>query len=342
MIIRPTSSERIHKSPSVSIVIAAYNASRYIGETLDSIADQTFTDYEVIVVNDGSEDSRELERILESHALDVVYISQANQGVSAARNAAINVARGEFYAQVDADDQWEPDYLDFQIKYLSDHPDVALVYPNARIFGDSSEAGLEYMKLCPSEGDVTFESLILQRCTVLTCVTARMNTIKSAGMFDESLRSCEDFDLWLRILKSGGRIAYHRQVLARYRRHGASLSSNRVWMTTNLLTVLEKAAKRSDLTDPERKSISKELTLRLTLLRLFQGKHALALRDPKTARTRFEEANTNLRSLKLSLIIWLLRLWPSVPVWAFAARERFLARRQEHLLMGIDTPHKIA
>ena len=342
MIIRTTSKDSNEAAPAVSIVIAAHNASPYIRETLDSVQAQTFTDYEVIVVNDGSSDSEELERILESHPLPIIYISQENKGVSAARNAAIKIARGEFYAQLDSDDQWKPDYLAVQLCFLSEHPDVALVYPNAIIFGDSAESGLEYMSICPSEGEVSFESLVQERCCVLTCVTARMNAIRSVGMFDEAVRSCEDFDLWLRIVKNGGRISYHRQVLARYRRHKGSLSSDRVWMTSNLLAVMEKTAKRADLTDSEREVLNKELTSRQTMLRLFQGKHALGLGDATVALNRFEEANQNLRSMKLSVAILLLRYWPKVPIWAFAARERFLARRQTHVLAGIDTPRGMA
>lgn len=329
-------------APAASIVIAAYNASAFIQQTLDSVLAQTFTDYETIVVNDGSVDTPELERILESHPLPIVYISQQNKGVSAARNAGIKVAKGKFYAQLDSDDQWEPDYLAVQVRFLTEHPDIGLVYPNAIIFGESSDVGLEYMKICPSEGEVSFESLIEERCIVLTCVTARMSVIRSVGMFDEALRSCEDFDLWLRIIKNGGRISYHRQVLARYRRHHGSLSSDRVWMTSNLLAVMEKTAKRSDLTDSEREILSKQLAFRQTSLQLFQGKHALGLGDATVALKRLEEANRSLRSLKLSVAVLLLRYWPKLPIWAFAARERFLARRQEHVLAGIDTPRGMA
>jgi glycosyltransferase involved in cell wall biosynthesis len=342
MIIRKSSNHSKEVPPAVSIAIAAYNASPYIRGTLDSIRAQTFTDYEVIVVNDGSSDSDELERILESHSLPIFYLSQQNKGVSAARNAAINVARGEFYAQLDADDQWEPDYLEVQLRFLTEHPDTALVYCNAIIFGDSSEAGLEYMKICPSEGEVSFESLVEERCSVLTCVLARMNVIRSVGMFDEAIRSCEDFDLWLRIVKNEGTISYHRQVLARYRRHKGSLSSDRVWMTSNLLAVMEKTAKRPDLTNSERQVLNEQLTSRQTMLRLFQGKHALGLGDATVALNRFEEANQSLRSVKLSVAIVLLRYWPKIPIWVFAARERFLARRQEHLLAGIDSPRGMA
>ena len=84
------------------------------------------------------------------------------------------------------------------------------------------------MKLSPSEGEVNFESLVRQQCVVMTCVTARMSAIRDAGMFDESIRSCEDFDLWLRIVQKGGRIIYHRRALVLYRRHEGSLSSDRV------------------------------------------------------------------------------------------------------------------
>ena len=342
MIIRTTSNEPGELLPSVSVVIAAYNASPYIRETLDSVFAQTFTDYEVIVVNDGSEDSRQLESILESHPLRIVYLSQSNKGVSAARNAAIKVARGQFYAQLDSDDQWEPAYLAVQVGFLTAHPDTALVYPNAIIFGDSPHTGLEYMKLNSSEGEVSFESLIQERCVVLTCVTARMSVVRDVGMFDETLRSCEDFDLWLRITKSGHRIGYHRQILARYRRHEGSLSSDRVWMISNLLAVMEKTLVRTDLTASEREVVQKQVDLRKTTLRLFQGKHALAAGNAALALNRLEEANRGLRSPKLSIAIFLLRIWPNLPIWIFAARERYFAKRQKHLLAGIDTPRGIA
>src|SRR5688572_16716882 len=128
------------KTPAVTVVIPVYNSAHYIAQALDSLKAQTFTDYEVIVVNDGSEDREELERILTSHPLPVIYVSQDNKGVSAARNAAINIARGEFYAQLDADDQWTPDYLDVQLGILTNNPDVAVVYPNATIVRDGSDA----------------------------------------------------------------------------------------------------------------------------------------------------------------------------------------------------------
>lgn len=327
-------------TPTVTIVIPAYNSARYIGQTLDSIKAQTFNDYEVIVVNDGSSDSEELERVLHSHPLPLAYIAQENKGVSAARNAAIRIARGKFYAQVDADDQWTSDYLEVQLGVLNDDPEVALVYPNAKVFVDNTDVELEFMKASPSEGEVSFESLVTQKCVVMTSVTARMNVIREAGMFDEDIRSCEDFDLWLRIVKNGGRIVYHRRQLVLYRRHEGSLSSDRVWMLRHLLAVFEKAARTMNLTPAEVEMLNGEITSNRAKLRLFEGKRALTTGGASAALVHFEKANEHLRSPKLSLVIVLLRHVPRLVIWVFSGRERRLAQQADHKVAGIDQPRE--
>jgi glycosyltransferase involved in cell wall biosynthesis len=328
------------KAPAVTVVIPAYNASRYIAQALDSVKAQTFSDYEVIVVNDGSEDREELERILHSHPLPIIYLSQENRGVSAARNAAIKIGRGEFYAQLDSDDQWKPNYLEVQLGILNDNPDIALIYPNATIIGDGATSEMEFMEKSPSEGEVTFEALLQQKCIVMTSVTARMNVIREAGMFDESIRSCEDFDLWLRIVKNGGRILYHRRPLVLYRRHEGSLSSDRVWMTRHLLAVYEKSAGAFKLTPAETEILNKQITSTRAMLRLFEGKRALTTGGASAALVYFKEANEHLRSPKLSLVIVLLRHLPRLVIWVFTERERFLARQPNHQLAGIDQPRE--
>jgi hypothetical protein len=195
------------------------------------------------------------------------------------------------------------------------------------------------MAISPSEGEVNFESLVRQKCTVMTCVTARMAAIKSAGMFDESLRSCEDFDLWLRIVKNVGRIIYHRRVLVLYRRHAGSLSSDRVWMTRNLLAVFEKCASTLDLTTAEREILNEEINRNRAMLGLFEGKHALRAGGASAALLHFKQANEHLHSPKLVLVIFLLRHVPRLVIWSFVARERFLTSNPDHQLTGIDEPH---
>src|ERR671939_2007579 len=97
--------------PAVSVIIPAYNAAAHIGAALDSVFAQTFTDYEVIVVNDGSPDTPELERALDAYAGRLLYVRQENRGPSGARNAGIRRARGEYVALLDSDDLWLPAYL---------------------------------------------------------------------------------------------------------------------------------------------------------------------------------------------------------------------------------------
>jgi glycosyltransferase involved in cell wall biosynthesis len=316
--------EETERTPAVSIIIAAYNSAGYISQALDSVQAQTFSDYEVIVVDDGSEDRDELERVLESHPLSIIYLTQENRGVSGARNSGIRIAKGTFYAQLDSDDQWTPDYLQVQLQFLTDNPDVALVYPNAVIIGDTYQAGSEFMKVSPSEGEVTFESLVRQQCTVMTSVTARMNAIKAAGMFDEDLRRCEDFDLWLRMVKNGGHITYHRQVLASYHRHKGSLSSDRIPMLRSVLTVFEKCFRTMSLTTAERQVLKEQADHNRAVLRLYEGKHALRAGGVSTALIHFERANEHLRSSKLVLVIFLLRHVPRLVIWTLGKRERLL------------------
>ena len=312
--------------PAVSVIIPAYNVAQYIGEALSSVFAQTFTDYEVIVVNDGSPDTEELERALAPYRERIVYIKQENRGLSGARNTGIRRARAPFVAFLDADDIWETEYLAVQVETLRGDPSIDVLYPNALFFGDGIEAGQEFMKLCPSEGEVTFESLVNHQCNVMVSVTARREAIINAGMFDEQLRSVEDFDLWLRIVKQGGRIAYHRQRLARYRRRAGSLSSDPVWMVDHGLKVLEKARATMSLTTAERKALEQAITRFRARLCFHQGKRAFFGGDIKTAISYLKQANAHMRSLKLRLSILAMQLAPRLLLRAYNLRDRFILR----------------
>src|SRR3954451_475135 len=121
--------------PVVSVIIPAYKAVPFIRETLESVFAQTFERFEVIVVNDGSPDTIELEAVLAPFSTRIVYLEQENRGLSGARNSGLRFARGEYIALLDADDIWEPDYLEVQLGFLERDGQAVLVYPNAKIFG---------------------------------------------------------------------------------------------------------------------------------------------------------------------------------------------------------------
>ena len=105
-------------APLVSVIIPAYNIAPYIGETLDSVFAQTFANYEVIVINDGSPDTDEFERVIEPYRERIRYISQKNGGASSARNAGLRAATGQLIAFLDGDDLWSPNYLEEQLKFI--------------------------------------------------------------------------------------------------------------------------------------------------------------------------------------------------------------------------------
>src|SRR5688572_28437661 len=185
----------------VSIIIPAYNAAEFIGETLASVAAQTFTSHEVIVINDGSPDTEELERELKRYQGELQYIKQENRGAAAARNAGLRAARGELVAFLDADDRWLPSFLEEQLSFLK-LSNADLVYSDALLFGESPVHGRTFMELQPSRGAVTPESLLAVDVTVLTsAVLARKQPILGVGLFDETIKRGHDFELWLRLAK---------------------------------------------------------------------------------------------------------------------------------------------
>jgi glycosyltransferase involved in cell wall biosynthesis len=312
------------EAPAVSVIMPAYRSAAYIAEALESVFAQTFKDFEVVVVNDGSPDTVELERVLAPYLDRIVYLKQENRGVSAARNTAIRAARAPLVAMLDPDDLWEPDYLEVQVGMMRADPTLDLLYPNALIFGDALQSGKTYMEVNPSDGEVTFERLLTQQCTIVNYVIARRASIVNAGGFDETLSRSEDFDLWLRILRGGGRIAYHRRVLARYRRHAGSLSSDPVLMARDIVRVLDKAGRELELTGVQRELLARERARFHAGLRLEEGKRAFMQGDARGALEGLSEANRVLHSRKLALAMRLLKLAPGLLLRAYVLRDRFV------------------
>ena len=314
----PESRENIElSSPRVSIIIPCYNTAHLVSDTLQSVFKQTYTDYEVIVVNDGSPDTPELERVLTPWLDRIVYVKTENCGLAGARNNGIRASRGELIALLDSDDIWEPNYLDVQVRYLDEDPTVDIVSPGSFDFEQDPEVGT----VCPnSRGEVTFASLVQGTRGVMVSVLARRSALERAGLFDSTLRSCEDFDMWLRCIKSGSRIFHHAEVLVRYRRRKDSLSSDPIWMFDNAIKVLHKVNTSLSLTKEEREMLEAAI-VRFQGNRLFQeGKRAFLEGDIPAAIWYLKQANTRLRSLRIWMIVSLLRVAPSFARVAYAQK----------------------
>ncbi|HYP49897.1 MAG TPA: glycosyltransferase family A protein, partial [Pyrinomonadaceae bacterium] len=166
----------------MSVIIPAYKIADYIGEALQSVCAQTFTDFEIVVVNDGSPDTADCELAIEPFRDRIVYIKQENKGAAAARNAAIRAASGEILAFLDGDDLWHPEFLQSQIEFLEKN-NFDLVYADAEFFGEDVAAGNTYMQFSKSSGAVTTESLLCRDCNVITSGTiARREADIAAGL----------------------------------------------------------------------------------------------------------------------------------------------------------------
>ena len=319
---------RTDDAPAVSIIIPAYNAAQYIGEALDSVFAQTFSDYEVIVVNDDSPDTFELERALAPYRGRIVYVKQENRGPGGARNTAILKARGECVALLDSDDVWLPTFLAEQMEVLRENPALDLVYADALLFGDGPSAGRTFMQFNPSRGPVTFESLLQGRCTIITsCVVARKQALVAAGLFDENFYHSEDFDLWLRLARRGGQMSYRPHVLARHRLHAASLGADDRRLIEGELKVYQKLLRALPASASEHELVRARMERRRADLALEDGRQQFMAGQYTQAAEALERANGFYHSRKLRLVLLGLRAAPRLLRRVYGLRHRVQTQR---------------
>jgi len=288
------------RNPTVSVVIPAYNTASYIAETLDSVFGQTFKDYEVIVVNDGSPDTPEFETALAPYQDRLIYLKQENRGPGAARNLGIRRARGEFVAFLDGDDVWEPTYLERQLGMFRERPFLDLVYCDTRYFGGSPAVGKTFMEQHSLAAEVTFQTLVPHQCGMLTsCVLARKRAVVEAGLFGERFLRAEDRDLWLRLAHRGGKLAYQRVVLARRRIHPGGLTVHRARMNEDEVGVLKNLLRELPLNDSDKALVQDEIMKQETEILIAEGKRHVIAGDHKGAAGCFDKSRELLRRTRL-------------------------------------------
>jgi glycosyltransferase involved in cell wall biosynthesis len=221
--------------PTVSVVIPAYRHSQYVVTTLESVFRQSFTDYEVIVINDGSPD--ETAEVVRPYveAQRIRYVEQQNSGIAAARNRGLAEARGQFIAYLDDDDIWPEDKLQWQVKELLDRSELSAVAGALTII---NEVGVEIFRPPIKDGDLTFESLFDGSPLYSPGqVLMRTNVVRALGGFDSTIWGADDFDIWFRLVKTGPLSVRHRCALY-YRVHRANASNNGARMFEEIQRVL--------------------------------------------------------------------------------------------------------
>jgi len=322
---------------AVSVIIPAYNCVEYTPASLDSVFAQTFTDFEVVLVNDGSPDSEMLEHLIAPYQDRIVYLKQTNRGPSAARNTGIRAAKGKYIAFLDSDDRWPPEYLAAQIKLFEETPSLDLVYTNAVLFGDTPLPRRTFMQ--SSMPPMTFEELLIYGSQIVPSATvASKQAIIDAGLFDERVCGPEDYDLCLRIASRAAKVAYQSNVFALRRVHSKAFSSDDMRMLEALERVLTKLHNSLSLSTETRSLLLNRLASIKAYLYLQKGKQRLLSGNIDQARNYFVTANISLRqansrltspfadsaiqalrrTAKLRVLLWGLRTVPRVT--AFGAR----------------------
>jgi glycosyltransferase involved in cell wall biosynthesis len=209
------------KIPTVSVIIPAYNSAKYLPEAIASILEQTYTDYEIIVINDGSTDNTS--EVVTPYLDKIRYFEQSNQGVSATRNRGIYLAKGEFIAFLDADDIFLPQKLAQQVEIFLTQPEIGIVNSGFSIITEAGEklTNIERWHKIP---DLTPEIWLLHKPVLPSAMMFRRDWLIKVGGFDPRFFASEDVDLVLRMVIQGCQSTWLKTVTVYYRQHSSSAS----------------------------------------------------------------------------------------------------------------------
>lgn len=248
----------------VSVVIPAYNHERYVGEAIRSVLDQTFRDFELIIINDGSTDRTETE-ILKFKDDRIRYYSQSNRGLSATLNRGIDLARGDYFSFLPSDDLFFPEKIEAQLKeFQTGSPDLGMVF-SRQIVVDAigneitEDPIIDWFDTSYRTKEEIFPALFERNFLPAPTFMGRKACFEKVGSFDESLRYCQDYDMWFRMLKVYD-IRIVDKPLLRYRWHGENLTYAKTERADfERAVLLLKAIKILDLTDifPSLKGLEK-------------------------------------------------------------------------------------
>jgi glycosyltransferase involved in cell wall biosynthesis len=324
--------------PRVSVVTPAYNAAAFVRETIDYVRSQTFEDWELLVVDDGSTDNTAA--IVEEYAkrdVRIRLLRQRNMGPSAARNRAMRAARGAFFAFLDSDDQWHPEFLASQLEVFAHYPDTALVTTNAYYLGGPC-AGQPRRALVDGHPVLTLENIIENDSAVFIMTVFRREVFECVGGLDESQWTSEDYDFWIRAALAGFVFRVNSRPLALYRRRPGSLSDDNARMLKGILHTYSKARAACPPGSAARRGLEAQVARFERELLLVEAKQALDRHDYVTASDRLKAVHSRGGGVLIGLAAWLARHAPLAALLAYRVRglrhrprALFDMRRPDHM-----------
>jgi hypothetical protein len=203
-------------TPRISVLLPCFNDGQWIDEALDSVRQQTFQDFEIVVVDDGSTDAATVRKLESIDDSNIRVFRTENRGLPAARNHAAAQARGELFCALDADDRLAATWFEKGHALLTSRREITFVSHWLETFGD------EHWAWKPERCDL---QALLVKNTINGAALVRRAAFEAVGGYDESMRhGCEDWDFWLRLVEAGHQGAIIPEVLFYYRRHSTSMS----------------------------------------------------------------------------------------------------------------------
>lgn len=308
-------------SAKVSIIMPAYKTAGFIAASIDSVLAQTYANWELVIVDDGSPD--DVLQVIEPYLTDsrIVCRSFTNGGLATARNRGIELATGEFMALLDSDDLFEPTYLDEMMARFAADPGLSFVTCDATMFGVPTREGRRFSEFESQAGEITLDRVLARQFNIFICVTARLADVRAAGSFNTALRAAEDFDLWTKLLASGKRAGYVAKPLVRYRRRADSLSAATPFLMLNLIRVYVDRLADLPADSASAVIVRQRLKAALEAVDLSIGERALYDGDLEKAGRFLEEAMPR-PSLSWRLTLFLMKFAPAIARPILRRRQR--------------------
>jgi glycosyltransferase involved in cell wall biosynthesis len=285
---RPVGSKSRGKVPTFSAIIAAYQASEFIADAIESLLAQTLQPAEIIVCDDGSTDA--LDAALTPYGDRIMLLRKENGGEASAKNMAALAASGEFVAILDADDVYSPERLEALADLSVQRPDLDIlttdcfVVASGRVIRNCYDAGYSF-----EIGDQR-RGILARNFVGPGLMAVRRDALLAVGAFDEAFRHATDWDCWIRMIFAGSRAGLVDEPLGEHRVRATSLASDRPRQLQAYVAVLAKAAVRSDLTVEERAVLSRSLAAQRRRLAFRQAENALIEARPDARRLALEIA----------------------------------------------------
>jgi GT2 family glycosyltransferase len=311
--------------PTVSVIMPAYNAERYLGRAVESVLRQTFGDLEALIIDDGSSDRTvEIARGFAERDPRVHLLRQPNAGPGPARNAGFRAAAGRLFAFLDSDDEWDETFLAEHVAILDARPSIDVLIGNARNRGGARHN----QPARPREDDgqpLTLATMLADERSLFIMTVFRRTVIDAIGGFDPSLFTNEEYEMWIRASLAGFSFARHAKPLGWYACRSGSLSSNDARMLSGILRVFAKTRPALPAASPERAILERQIKRFEAELLAVNARASLRAGDARAAARHLRELSERGGGNMLWLASRVATWTPSVALAAY--RLRMMLRR---------------